>query len=151
MYRMPRCAAASRPGSNLRRPSRMAASMSSVPTTASSVALTGNSTRRAWRRTAWGALRLAQKSQPSKGASGGQLKGQPALTSSAGSSAARERAAVDLAVPFSPRISTPPIAGLTALSARASFILSCPTMAVKGKVLSSDDWADLICAGVVDI
>ncbi len=41
-------------------------------------------------------------------------------------------AAVDLAVPRSPRISTPPICEFTALRTNARFICSCPTMAVKG-------------------
>src|SRR3982074_3695176 len=45
---------------------------------------------------------------------------------------ARARTAVDLAVPFSPRMRTPPMAGLTALSSSASRIRSWPTMAVKG-------------------
>ena len=38
---------------------------------------------------------------------------------------------VDFAVPFSPRISTPPMDGLIAFSTRASFICSWPTIAVK--------------------
>src|SRR5207302_3753521 len=37
--------------------------------------------------------------------------------------------------PFSPRISTPPMAGLIALSTRACFMVSWPTMAVNGKTL----------------
>ena len=37
-----------------------------------------------------------------------------------------------LAVPFSPRVSIPPMAGLMALSGRTSFSCSCPTMAAKG-------------------
>ena len=42
------------------------------------------------------------------------------------------RTAVDFAVPFSPRTSTPPIAGETALSSRASRMSSMPTTALKG-------------------
>jgi len=45
---------------------------------------------------------------------------------------ARARTAVDLAVPFSPLIKTPPIFGFITLRIRDAFILSCPTMAVKG-------------------
>ena len=45
----------------------------------------------------------------------------------------KERTAVDLAVPFLPRISTPPILGLMALSMRARFMAVWPTMAVNGK------------------
>ena len=42
--------------------------------------------------------------------------------------------AVDLAVPRSPRINTPPMRGSTAFSTRARFMRSCPTMAVNGKI-----------------
>src|SRR3954470_24809597 len=48
--------------------------------------------------------------------------------------AASARAAVDLAVPFSPRTRTPPILGLIELSTRPSFIRSWPTRAVNGKM-----------------
>src|ERR1700686_4947907 len=44
------------------------------------------------------------------------------------------RTAVDLAVPRSPRMRTPPIAGLIALWTSAVFIASCPTSAVKGSI-----------------
>src|SRR5690606_14989469 len=40
---------------------------------------------------------------------------------------------VDFAVPFSPRSSTPPIAGSTAASSSARRASSCPTMALNGK------------------
>lgn len=43
------------------------------------------------------------------------------------------RTAVDLAVPFSPRTSTPPTRGSTALRSRAVLSVSCPTIAEKGK------------------
>jgi hypothetical protein len=49
-----------------------------------------------------------------------------------GNNSARPRAAVDLAVPFSPLINTPPIRGLMALRTRANFNRSCPTRAAKG-------------------
>ena len=49
-----------------------------------------------------------------------------------GSSAARARTAVDLAVPFSPRTSTPPIAGETALSSSASRMSAMPSTALNG-------------------
>ena len=45
------------------------------------------------------------------GAAGSQENRQPATTATGGSSAASARTAVDLAVPFSPRTSTPPTAG----------------------------------------
>ena len=63
---------------------------------------------------------------------GSQEKGQSATTSISGSSAARARAAVDLAVPRSPRISTPPMLLLIAFRISARFMRSWPTMAVKG-------------------
>jgi hypothetical protein len=50
---------------------------------------------------------------------GGKISGNP-------------RAAVDFAVPFSPRIKTPPDRGLTAAIKRACFKVSCPTKATKG-------------------
>jgi len=39
---------------------------------------------------------------------------------------------LDIAVPLWPRINTPPINGLMAFSSNATFIDSCPTMAVNG-------------------
>jgi len=39
---------------------------------------------------------------------------------------------VDFAAPFSPRSSTPPIAGLIACSSNASFMRSCATIAANG-------------------
>lgn len=43
-----------------------------------------------------------------------------------------ERTVVDLPVPRSPIIMTPPILGSMTLRRRQSFISSCPTMAAKG-------------------
>jgi hypothetical protein len=40
---------------------------------------------------------------------------------------------VDLAVPFSPEMSTPPMAGQMQLSSSAFFNGSCPTIPAKGK------------------
>src|SRR5690606_22452978 len=68
-----------------------------VPTTRSSVALTGKLTTR-----------------------------------SPGIKSASARTAVDLAVPFSPRINTPPRLILTRLSSSPFFIISCPTIAANG-------------------
>src|SRR4029077_14045403 len=62
---------------------------------------------------------------------------QPSTTSCSGSSRASARTAVDLPVPFSPRIRTPPMVGTTAFRIRASFIESWPTIAVKGKTWRS--------------
>ena len=49
--------------------------------------------------------------QDGSGAAGSQENRQPATTSSGGSTAVSARTVVDLALPFSPRTSTPPIAG----------------------------------------
>jgi hypothetical protein len=50
-----------------------------------------------------------------------------------GSNDASALTAVDLAVPLGPLISTPPISGLRAFRTSAVFMVSWPTMAVKGK------------------
>ena len=67
-----------------------------------------------------------------EGRSGSSLKGESATTRTSGSSAASARAAVDLPVPRSPRMSTPPMRMSIALRIRARFMRSWPTMAVKG-------------------
>ena len=70
---------------------------------------------------------------------GSQEKRQPATTGTAGSSAASARTAVDLAVPFSPRTSTPPTPGCTALSSSASRRSSWPTTAENGKCPGNEE------------
>ena len=135
-YRMPRLALASTPVSKCRSPSWMAFSMSSVPTTRSSVALTGRSTK-LMRRLLLGissqsAYFWRAKSDQLSRRAGSSLKGESAMTWICGSRAARARAAVDLPVPRSPRINTPPMRMSMAFKISASFIMSCPTMAVKG-------------------
>ena len=67
-----------------------------------------------------------------RGASGAQLKAQPATRVMGGSTSVRPRAAVLLAVPLSPRISTPPRVGSIAHSSRARLSCSWPTMALNG-------------------
>ena len=96
------------PGSKAFTPSCKAFSKFMDPMTRSSVALIGNST-------------TVIASAPS---------------SIGGNRFASARTAVDLAVPFSPSISTPPMDGLIALSKRANFISSCPTIAVNGYNIS---------------
>src|SRR5207248_558029 len=118
-------------------PSLTACSMSSVPTTRSSVALTGSSTSGTWRTYVsieFLSLRSWHSSHQVAGRVGSQPNRQLATVGSSGSSAARARAAVDLAVPFSPRTNTPPILGLTAFKRRPSFIRSWPTNAVNGNM-----------------
>ena len=53
-----------------------------------------------------------------------------------GSRSASALTAVDFAVPFSPLMSTPPMAGFMTLRIRAFFISFCPTIAVNGKITS---------------
>ena len=135
---MLRFASARMPASNSFLPCRIAASISSVPTTRSSVALTGSSTTRMGTLSSFmrapAAAFLRQSSQKNSGAAGSQRHAQPATARMAGSSSAAARTAVDFAVPFSPLISTPPKDGMTILSKSAFFISSCPTMAEKGYV-----------------
>src|ERR1017187_2904134 len=134
---MLRLASARTPGSNRFSPVLMAASMSMLPTTRSSLALMGSSTTRIWR--GWrgssspAALRVLQSRHCCSPGSGGQPNWHPTTTSCSGTSRASARTAVDLAVPFSPRIRTPPIAGLMALRTSAWRMGSWPTMAVNGK------------------
>src|SRR5699024_543829 len=66
------------------------------------------------------------------GSAGSQANRQPAITSTAGSSAAWARTIVVLAVPFSPRTRTPPMDGETALRVRASAMSAEPTTALNG-------------------
>ena len=67
------------------------------------------------------------------GSAGEHEKGQSATTSISGSSSASPRTAVDFPVPAGPTTSTPPTAGLTALSRSACLRRSCSTIAAKGK------------------
>src|SRR5689334_6538283 len=70
--------------------------------------------------------------QSGSAVAGAQANRHPATTSTGGSSAASARTIVDLAVPFSPRARTPPIAGETALSRSAVRSSARPTTAEKG-------------------
>ena len=64
---------------------------------------------------------------------GANAKASPAAAATGGSSGARPRTAVDFAVPRSPRTSTPPTSGATALTSSASTSASWPTIALSGK------------------
>ncbi len=136
MYRKPRLARASSPGSNAFTPAPSARSRSRVPTTRSSVAPSGRSTTGTGFFSDFlrGPGMLAQCGQDSAGLSGSQLYGQPTTARIGGSRAASARIAVDLPVPRSPKTSTPPTAGSTAAISSAWRISSWPTMAEKGKV-----------------
>ncbi len=105
--------------------------MSSEPTRRSSEAPTGSSTMRAGRLSA-DPPECGPSGQAGSGAAGSQEKRHPSIVSTAGSSEARARTVVVFAVPFSPRTSTPPTAGETALSSSASRRLSMPTIAANG-------------------
>ena len=123
---------ASSPGSKTFSPFLMACSMFSEPTTRSSVALTGSSTTRLVKGTVLKCPSFFWQSLHRFPLSGLQWKGQPSTTSTCSMRSVSPRTAVDFAVPFSPRIKTPPSAGLMRFKISASFICSCPTMAVKG-------------------
>ena len=60
---------------------------------------------------------------------GANANGSPAAAVTGGSSGASARTAVDFAVPRSPRTSTPPTSGATALTSSASISASWPTIA----------------------
>ena len=66
------------------------------------------------------ALQVQRADHPVLGRADGQLDERRIRQSTAESTSARPRTAVDFAVPFSPRISTPPISGRTAHSTSAS-------------------------------
>ena len=77
-------------------------------------------------------LQVQRADHPVLGGADGQLDERRSRASTADSTSARPRTAVDFAVPFSPRISTPPISGRTAHSTSASRSRSWPTMALNG-------------------
>src|SRR5215216_7091027 len=75
---------------------------------------------------------------------GSQPKRQSFTTFTLGSNAANARAAVDLAVPRSPRIKTPPMRVSTAFKMSARRMRSCPTIAVNGKIGGIDQLQSVI-------
>ena len=75
--------------------------------------------------------------QRGSGVSGSQENRQPAMTAIGGRSSTSPRTTVDFAVPFSPRTSTPPTAGETALSSSASLRSSIPTTELKGYIVTA--------------
>ena len=77
--------------------------------------------------------------QAGHGSAGSHENGQSATTSISGRSSASPRTAVDFPVPLGPSTSTPPTAGLTALSRSACTRRSCSTIAVNGYRLTSED------------
>src|SRR3954468_24696775 len=76
--------------------------------------------------------------QPGSGWSGSQENRHPGTTSTGGRISVSARTAVDFAVPFSPRISTPPIAGEIAARISASWRSSMPTTAVNGNPVEAE-------------
>ena len=105
---------------------------SSEPVSRSSVAPTGSSTSRVGRDCAAAPAGCGPSGHCGSGAAGEHEKRQPATTSTGGRTAVSARTAVDFAVPFSPRTSTPPIAGEIALRMSASRMSSMATMALNG-------------------
>ncbi len=129
---MPRCARASSPGSYSATPSDNARCRCSEPSTRSSVAPTGSSTSRTGRHSTGASAANGPSGDSGAGSRGSDENRSPAITSIGGSTAASPRTAVVLAVPFSPRTSTPPTSGATAARIRASNRSSEPTMADNG-------------------
>src|SRR6056297_398515 len=130
IYRYPRLARASRPGSNAFSPWVRARSISKAPVTRSSVTPRGRSTTGVGRSTRSVSLTSAQSGQS---AGSDEFTGQPRTTLIGGKRAAKARTAVDFPVPRSPNTRTPPIPGSIAVRIMARFICSWPTMAEKGK------------------
>ena len=96
---------------------------------------TGSSTSRAGRVLAPSCR--ATSGHPGSGSAGSQLNRQPATTGTSGSTWARARTMVVLAVPFSPRTSTPPISGATVVRISAVARSSDPTIAENGNARAS--------------
>ncbi len=135
-YSMFLLACASTPGSNLFLPVCRTCSKSRVPAIRSSVALNGSSTTRIGPLSVSclipSSRALMHSEQSSSGWEGSQRNLHPFTYSISGNTCARDLTAVDLAVPFSPLIRTPPTPGSTMLRMRALFISSWSTIAVKG-------------------
>ncbi len=96
------------------------------------MAPTGSSTSRVGRDCAAAPGGCGPSGHCGSGAAGEHEKRQPATTSTGGRTAVSARTAVDFAVPFSPRTSTPPIAGEIALRMSASRMSSMATTALNG-------------------
>mmetsp|Transcript_22621 Transcript_22621/g.57691 ORF Transcript_22621/g.57691 Transcript_22621/m.57691 type:complete len:239 (+) Transcript_22621:851-1567(+) len=138
---MPRLTRAKRPGWKALPPSASARSMSMVPVTRSSVAPSGSSTKgvllNSVSRSSPALKRARTSSLMQPTSSGFELYLSPLTHSMSGSRRTRPRTAVDLPVPRSPWISTPPITGSTKFSRRASLHWSWPTTPEKGKTARS--------------
>src|SRR6056297_1982663 len=130
IYRYPRLARASRPGSKAFSPRVRARSISKAPVTRSSLTPRGRSMTGVGRSTSSVSLTLAQSGQ---WAGSAELTGHPRTTVIGGKRAAKARTAVDFPVPRSPNTRTPPMPGSIAVRIMARFICSWPTMAEKGK------------------
>ena len=98
----------------------------------SSVAPIGSSTRRTGRCSVGASWGIGPSGVSVPRSDGALENLSPATTSICGRIPASARTIVDLAVPFSPRINTPPTDGETAFNRRASAMSSEPTTALKG-------------------
>src|SRR5690606_39773077 len=117
---MPRLARANSPDSYSTPLPDRAFSRCREPTTRSSPAPTGSSTRRTGRVAEATEGGCGPSGQSGSGAAGSQENRQSVTTVIGGSRAACARTAVDFAVPFSPRIRTPPMSGLIPVRDRKS-------------------------------
>mmetsp|Transcript_28946 Transcript_28946/g.73420 ORF Transcript_28946/g.73420 Transcript_28946/m.73420 type:complete len:243 (-) Transcript_28946:322-1050(-) len=141
MYRMPRWAFASRPGSKTGRPCSIEAWTSKEPTRRSSVQPRGSSTKGQSMTLVLTSplssfcMRCLVKSSHSPGRSGSQLQMDLSTTSMRGSTSRRDRANVVFAVPWPPAMPTPPSEGSMQASRSASFTSSRPTSLFIGSAL----------------
>mmetsp|Transcript_68769 Transcript_68769/g.222180 ORF Transcript_68769/g.222180 Transcript_68769/m.222180 type:complete len:206 (+) Transcript_68769:786-1403(+) len=142
---MPRFTRARMPGSKALPPSRSARSMSIVPVTRSSVAPSGSSTKGVRFITTGKSSPAARRSRTSSlmadGSRGSELYLSSPTIGMSGSSRTNARTAVDLPVPRSPWIMTPPMTGSTKFSSSAVFISCWPTTAENGNALMPKSWA----------
>mmetsp|Transcript_62792 Transcript_62792/g.120905 ORF Transcript_62792/g.120905 Transcript_62792/m.120905 type:complete len:280 (+) Transcript_62792:552-1391(+) len=139
MYKTPRLTRAKMPGSKALPPSSSARSMSMVPVTRSSVAPSGSSTKGVRRISTGKSSPAAKRSRTSSlceaGFAGSELYLSSATVGMSGNSRTKARTAVDLPVPRSPWIKTPPMTGSIKFNMRASFMSSCPTTAENGNAV----------------
>ena len=92
----------------------------------------GSSTSRTGRSSVGASAGIRPSGVSAPRSSGAEEKRSPETTSMGGSTPVSARTMVDLAVPFSPRMRTPPTAGDTAVRMRASAMSSDPTTALNG-------------------
>mmetsp|Transcript_67354 Transcript_67354/g.106204 ORF Transcript_67354/g.106204 Transcript_67354/m.106204 type:complete len:209 (-) Transcript_67354:37-663(-) len=138
MYKTPRCAFASSPGSKIGRPASMDACTSNDPTSLSSVQPKGNSMKGQSMIFVLTSplssltMRSRLRTSHSEGLLGSQLQMEFSTTSIFGRTPRKERARVVFPVPCPPEIPTPPREGSMQASFKASLTSSRPSTRVMG-------------------